>query len=252
MDPLTLLLHAVVLAAALLQTATGIGFGVIAGPVILLALNSGSAIQVSILLNLFISVLLAPFLMGRLKKNLLMRLLIGTAIGMPVGIVIFQLVSVDVLKLLAGLAVLLMALSTMGLFRSAKADNGNSREHRADYIIGVLSGAMSSALAMPGPVVAAHMSGRAHNKEAIRATILIMFVFSFGAALGFQAALVGVAGETWLLTAKLLPATLAGMILGRFVLSWINEQIFRRLIILVLLATSISLLINAVQSLWLA
>ena len=41
-----------VFGASALQSATGIGFGVIAGPILLILLNDGSAIQISIVLNL--------------------------------------------------------------------------------------------------------------------------------------------------------------------------------------------------------
>ena len=50
-----LVLQVAVFGAALFQAATGTGFGVIAGPVILMALNDGSAIQVSIVLRLLIA-----------------------------------------------------------------------------------------------------------------------------------------------------------------------------------------------------
>ncbi len=60
MDLDFLILNVAVFGAAALQSATGIGFGVIAGPVLLIALNSGSAIQISIILNLLIASILAP------------------------------------------------------------------------------------------------------------------------------------------------------------------------------------------------
>ena len=62
MDQAFLILNLAVFGAAALQSATGIGFGVIAGPVLLIALNDGAAIQISILLNLLIAVILTPSL----------------------------------------------------------------------------------------------------------------------------------------------------------------------------------------------
>ena len=58
MDGLLLALNLAVLLGALLQAASGIGFGVIAGPMILIALNDGSAIQVTSILSLLIAVVL--------------------------------------------------------------------------------------------------------------------------------------------------------------------------------------------------
>lgn len=250
MDGYILALHAAVLAAALFQAATGIGFGILAGPIILMVMNSGSAVQVTILLSLLIAVVLAPTLYRRADKNLLRRLLAGTLAGLPIGIVVFVQVSVDLLKLLAGLAVLFMALSATGLLRPEPL-NGKARGARVkDYGIGVLSGAMSASLAMPGPVAAAHMSSLAYAKDTIRATILVMFVFSYSAAIAFQAVLVGVSGETLSLAARLAPATLIGILLGRISVGWIGERGFRRLISIVLFATSISLLVVSFKALF--
>ncbi|MCZ6524024.1 MAG: sulfite exporter TauE/SafE family protein, partial [Alphaproteobacteria bacterium] len=250
MDGYILALHAAVLAAALFQAATGIGFGILAGPIILMVMNSGSAVQVTILLSLLIAVVLAPTLYRRADKNLLRRLLAGTLAGLPIGIVVFVQVSVDLLKLLAGLAVLFMALSATGLLRQEPL-SGKARGARVkDYGIGVLSGAMSASLAMPGPVAAAHMSSLAYAKDTIRATILVMFVFSYSAAIAFQAVLVGVSGETLSLAATLVPATLIGILLGRISVGWIGERGFRRLISIVLFATSISLLVVSFKALF--
>lgn len=95
---------------------------------------------------------------------------------------------------------------------------------------------------MPGPVAAARMSALGHAKDTIRATVLVMFVFSYSAAIGLQAALVGVSGETLKLTATLVPATLIGVGLGKLSVAWISERLFRRLIVGLLLATALSLL----------
>ena len=245
MDDTLWLLHATVLAAALLQAATGIGFGVIAGPIILLAMNSGAAIQVSILLSLLIAVVLAPSLYRKADRTILRRLLIGTMVGLPIGIAVFLVVTVDVLKLLAGLAVLFMALSVAGLWRSATSSQSVASAIRRDYGTGVLSGAMSAGLAMPGPVAAARLTTLAHGKETIRATILVMFVVSYTAAFAFQAVFVGVSSEALGLSAQLVPATVIGVVIGRLAVSLISERAFRWLIVAILLATAVSLLASS-------
>ena len=76
-----LILGIAVFAASALQSATGIGFGVIAGPILLVILNDGSAIQISVVLNLLIALLLAPSLVRKSDRRLLKSLLIGLVIG---------------------------------------------------------------------------------------------------------------------------------------------------------------------------
>lgn len=243
MDGTTVILHAAVLVASLLQAATGIGFGVLAGPVILLALNSGSAIQISMLLSMLIAVVLTPSLARSVDWPLLKRILLGSVAGFPLGILVFRAVGIDTLKLLAGGAVLFMALSVAGYIRRAGSGDGPRRGY--DLGIGVLSGAMNTSLAMPGPAVAARMAALEHSKDVIRATVLVTLVFSYILAVGFQAALVGIARETLILTGYLAPATLAGVFVGRLAVAWISERGFRMVISVLLAITSLSLIGNA-------
>lgn len=254
MDSYVLALHLTVFAAALLQAATGIGFGVIAGPIFLIVMNSGSAIQVSIMLSLLIALVLAPSLFGRADKTLLVRLLLGALAGLPLGIFVFVQVGIDMLKLLAGLAVLFMALITMGLLKFGGAgktpsDGSPSGGRIPDLLVGAVSGAMCSSLAMPGPVVAARMMTLERGKDSLRATILVMFVFSYSAAIAAQALLVGVSSDSLSLTASLVPATLVGVFIGRFSVAWISERGFRRMLSVILVATALGLLSVSGQSL---
>ena len=247
-DTSLLVLQAAVFFAALLQAATGIGFGVIAGPVLLIVMNSGAAIQVSMVLSLLIAVLLTPSLWSQVDRGMLKRLLLGSLIGFPLGVGVFLLVEVDVLKILAGLSVLYMTGAAAGLF--AKKSSQKVHSDRADYGVGVISGAMNTSLAMPGPVVAAHMTSLARGKVTTRATILVTFVASYLIAIAFQAVLVGVSSDAVDLTLILAPATVIGVVIGRIVTSRISEAVFRRLIVVVLAATSLSLLVNAVNNLF--
>ena len=212
-------------------------------------MNSGSAVQVTILLSLLIALVLTPSLYRQADRKLLSRLLLGTAIGLPLGIVVFLQVSLDILKLLAGLAVLFMALNASGVLALSLRKGRTRRGELHNVAIGVLSGAMSSSLAMPGPVVAARMTSLAFSKETIRATLLVMFVFSYSAAMAFQAGLAGVERDTMILTASLVPATAIGVIIGRLSVAWISERMFRRLLIVVLTATSASLLVVSIRAL---
>lgn len=249
MDASWWLIQTAVLTASLLQGATGIGFGVIAGPVLLYTLNSGSAIQVSIMLSLVIALLLAPTLLRQAHWPVLKLLLIGTCLGIPLGILVFVRIDIVTLKLLAGLAVAFMALTAAGVLeRVGRKGRGGNSKHTA-WGLGVVSGLMSSSLGMPGPVPAAWMVTRRFPKSVIRATILIMFVPSYTAALAFQAVTPGISDESINLSVQLLPATVAGVLAGRILEKKISERTFRGVITLVLACTSLLLLVDVFKNL---
>ena len=101
---------------------------------------------------------------------------------------------------------------------------------------------MSSSLGMPGPVPAAWMIARKVPKTAVRATILVLFVPSYGAALLGQALAPGIDRIAIDSMTSLLPATLLGILLGRFLEQRIGEELFRRIVVTALACTALGLL----------
>ncbi len=243
-----LLLNLAVFGASVLQSATGIGFGVIAGPILLIALNSGDAIHISIILNLLIAGLLAPSLWRDANKDLLRGWTGMLVVGVPLGLAIFLYVDIALLKMLAGLAVLFTAAFVMRN-RGVGARHGKNTPkytggHAETLAIGLVSGIMGGSLAMPGPIPAAWMSIRGYDKSVIRATILVLFVFSYSVTLALQLVFAEFTPATWRLGAQLAPATIVGIFAGRLLVRYISEIVFRLLLLAVLLATALSLLVT--------
>jgi uncharacterized membrane protein YfcA len=251
LDLLLVGLHAGVFAATMLQAATGIGFGIIAGPLLLIVMDSASAVQVSILLSLFISAVIVPTLRKSIDVPLLIRLAIGSFAGLALGIYLFLQVDLDTLKILAGIVVLFMAFS---VWRSGTASDtlaAGAKRHgpAGDFATGILSGAMTTSLAMPGPPVASRLLVLARPRDVVRATILALFVVSYSAAFLVQSATAGVDKQTLIFSAQLLPATALGLVAGRGLAGKFSEAFFRRLISAILLVTAIALLINSASGL---
>ncbi|MEH6545801.1 MAG: sulfite exporter TauE/SafE family protein [Sneathiella sp.] len=246
MDPTLITLSVTVFFAAALQSATGIGFGVIAGPIMLLLLNSSNSIQISIVLNLLIAVLLVRSIRLEFDKTILIQLLIGSAVGLPLGLLIFLNVDVVMLKILAGTAVALTALLVIRNNIIKPKPAAAVPSNLSALATGIASGLMSSSLAMPGPVVAAWMSATGIEKQVVRATTLTLFVFSFGAALLFQIPFAGIETDTLWICLKLAPATIAGIYVGRLITTWITERIFSWMIIVILLLTATFLFTTSV------
>lgn len=243
-DEIWILVNVVVVGAAVLQSATGIGFGMLAGPVFLMTMDKGVAIQLSIILNLVIAVVLAPKLRSSIDRPLLGHLLIGGIAGLPLGVAVFIWLDLTYLKGFAGLAVFVMALTVAGVFSMKAISTGQNPARGMDSLTGIVSGLMSTSLGMPGPVVAAWMSHTGKSKEAIRATVLALFVVSYGAALLVQSVMIGVASETFWVALGLLPATLGGIFIGNVIVKHIDEQYFKRVVIAALVATAISLFLS--------
>jgi len=91
MTLIEILVQLLVAAAAFLQGVTGIGFALVAGPVLLMALNDASALQITALLNLLIALVLAPSVAGRADMTLLKRFGAAALIALPFGLALFAL-----------------------------------------------------------------------------------------------------------------------------------------------------------------
>ena len=227
-----------VFGASALQSATGIGFGVIAGPILLILLNNGSAIQISIVLNLLIASLLTPALWKQSDKALLKNLVMGLVIGSPLGLLVFLSIDIVTLKISAGVAVLLTLILVLRDVRSKTRKTAPGPGRIEQVSIGAVAGIMGVCLAMPGPVPAAWMASKAFSKETIRATILAMFVVSYTVALVLQVGLAGIGSDVLRLSVLLAPATVCGILIGQFFSSRITEQVFRWILATVLVSTA--------------
>jgi uncharacterized membrane protein YfcA len=241
MDQDFLILNFAVFGAAALQSATGIGFGIIAGPVLLIVLNDGSAIQISIVLNLLIAAILTPSLWRDADRKLLAKLLLGLAIGSPIGLLFFRYLDIVSLKAFAGLAVLLTLFMTLRGKQIPSHLPAPASGQAEQTSIGIIAGIMGASLAMPGPIPAAWMSTRGFDRQTIRATILVMFVFAYALALALQFGFASIGAETFRLSFILAPATIAGILLGRFLSNHLTEKTFRWLLVIILAFTAISL-----------
>ena len=84
--------------ASTLQSASGIGFGGVVGPLIMISMRSSAAAQVSIVLSFVIALALAPAMLRRVDMPLLKQLVLGALIGVQLGNAAFAALSLPALE----------------------------------------------------------------------------------------------------------------------------------------------------------
>lgn len=243
--PLTLtalaLASLVVCAGTALQVATGVGLGLLAGPVLILSLDSGTAIFVAIILNLLVSLALLPREKGDIYWPPLRLLLTGTLAGVPLGWLVLQQIDASVLKLFTGAVVLAAAIQLL-LPRRAAAAGGRKTLHLRTLAGGGFSGFMSGCLAIPGPVAMWTLLQQNLAPAQVRATLRAIFVFSYSAAFLVHIGLGGATAAGWSTVAALGPALALGVALGVAVKRHVAEAALHAALRLLLLAMGVSLL----------
>ncbi|MCJ8322859.1 MAG: sulfite exporter TauE/SafE family protein [Rhizobiales bacterium] len=242
------LLLIVTFLAATVQSATGFGFGLIAVSVFLILLNSVAAIQIVIIITLIMSCIHWPKLRGLAPTNLLKWLLVGCTLGFPLGILVFELLDIEAIKMVVAILIILISLQNGWLLFAGQKQNtkSNDQQHKTSTVLGVgiVSGLMASAMAMPGPAIMLYLSRTSLSKNEIRGTIITSFVFSYAGALVLQTAFVGIDSQTWVTAGMLTPAALIGVVAGHMLSNKINQKLFKWLILLVLLLTGLFMLFN--------
>lgn len=231
------LLHAASLVASFFQSVVGIGYGMVAGPVVLLVLEDPTAVVISTLMSWLIAVALFPKLRRGADWPMMARLTVGAAIGVVPGALLLSVVDIDTLKLIAGLAIAALTASMVFGLPGARTPGRSG-----DVIFGVLAGAFGGCLAIPGPPAALRMTGLGHPKSVVRATMVCFFCAIWPMVLLAQTATLSIEAETFWNALRLVPATLAGVVVGNLVAEHVSERLFRNLVIVFLLAASVSLL----------
>ena len=241
MEPELIFLHAAAVLAAFFQSVTGIGFGMIAGPVILIVLDDPAAVVISTCMSALIAYVLFPFVRHGADWRLTGRFLLGAAICIPLGAALLAFANIAVLKLIAGGAI--AALTLLMVFGVP----GSSRPGlTGDLIFGGLGGLLGAALAMPGPIAALRVSGLGHKKVVVRASMVGFFVGVWPMILAAQWIALDLTLQSFRNAALLVPATLAGLAVGHYAAARVSESFFRRVVIILLFATSLSLLGNVI------
>lgn len=240
-EPSLLMTMLAIFVAATLQSATGVGFGIIAGPVLLAFLNDASAVQISIGLNLLIAVLLARSVWPLFDRRIMPGLISGVLIGSIFGFALFIVLPLTQLKVLAGILVLISLIMLLYGDRLVTKNSQNASAKVGQIGAGFFGGVMGASLAMPGPVPAAWMAMVGLSKDVIRASILVMFLFAYLTALLLQVFIVGISTQTMLHSTDYIGPTVIGVLVGRFLSTRTSEQVFRKILIVVLILTAAAL-----------
>ena len=237
-----------VFSASFLQAVTGIGYGVIAGPVLLVFFNGLEAIQISTIHNLLIAVLLFPFLCKHINHRMLWPILFGSSLGIAVGFYLQTSVALVGLKLVAAsmvfFVIVTLLIDLFGPQRQRRAVIELARFSWKSAGVGVFAGVMGGMLAMPGPIVAAWMSIKGYEKNEIRATVLAFFVVAYGSTLMLYLVTTGLKENVLQLSLAFVPVVLVGVYTGNRLARHLSEAIFRKILLLVLLATFFLLLVS--------
>jgi len=228
--------------AASNQSITGFGFALITAPLLSVAWEVKPAIAATLLLGLLVNTVLLVLARGSVSTARLPGLWAGFLVGVPLGLLFVGAVNTDVLQVAVGIVVLG---ATLVVYLQPSVDGGHdSLPLRLGA--GAVSGVLSSATSMGGPPVVLYLLGRETEIDSYRATIQAYFLLS-GVLTAIAFLIVGRINEDVLLVfAAGAPAVGGGVLFGGWLRRFLNVERFRRLVVGVLVVTSLSVITLAV------
>ena len=236
-------------AAALLLATNGFGFAVIAVPFFLLLMPADRAIQLVIILSLAVSLMMIPRLRDVIDSRLLLRLTVGSIIGLPVGLVVFGYSDPLIVRLAAGAIIALFA-AMLGWNRYRRGPPQVAMRPGFDLGAGAVAGIATGLVGMPGPPVMIYLMLTAAPMRAVRATLVAFFALVYAATLLSDVIFLGVPAADWEIAATLLPLIWIGGIAGLRVAEHLNETVAAILSILVLAVAGFYTLAAAAAALY--
>lgn len=238
-------------AGALVQAATGFGFAILAAPVFLWVMNSKAAIALLVALHLVQSAMVVPRLWARASRWHIKRLIAGAVIGCPLGVWLLSGMDVRTLKLAVGAVILsVIALIAWRELSASRRPQTASRAPSSPAAVttGVLSGALTALLVMPGPPLMVYFMRERHAGDAVRALSLSFFALCYGAVTVAFALMGTLDGTVLRWTALLAPAVVLGTLAGVAVGRHFTDQGFRLAVLVLLFLSGVGAIVSGLWS----
>jgi uncharacterized membrane protein YfcA len=228
--------------ASFAQSLSGFGFALLSVPLMTLVVSPRDAVIISTIIGATSTSVQAVLDRPHLDWPLAKRLSIAAYIGMPFGLGAFLVVSETGLRLVLGLVVLIATFLLLRGFRL------RDEQHHYDWILGIISGILSSSTSTNGPPLVFLMQARQMSPATFRATINTVFALSNIGALALFLGAGKVTTDNLAGVGVALPSLGIALSLGYVARKHISPERFKNLVIVLLLLSSVSVLISAFTS----
>ncbi len=225
-------------------SATGFGIGMVAMPGLLFVLEPQTAVVVLNTVALAIEAWIVVQARRDIPYKEVLPVVAAGALGVPVAVYILKFADPSFMRIGISILVLLFAALAPVNFR---------KEFRYTRIVGVLAGfsvgVVLPAFGVGGPLVTLYLLTRNWERTSVRAAMAFyLFVLDVFGVTGYAVAGLYTAERLTLIALMIVPM-LAGLALGAVLLKRMSERVFRRVIVIIIVASSISVLVGELTGL---
>jgi len=229
--------------AAVCQSLTGFGFALVMLPLLSLVWDVKSAVVTTSVLSTISLLPLALQSRRHVRLKTTMAMLGGSLLGTPAGLWILDWIDPEALKVCVGLVVIAASVIAYQV-REVKVRRGGKVPAVA---AGVMSGVLGGSTSMGGPPAVFYVQGTEPSVDMFRGTLIVFFLLSGLYRVGGFAAVGRITSEVVTTSAITLPAMAIGLVGGMWLRPRVQGELFRLLVLLVLVFTSVAVIISAAR-----
>ena len=226
-------------------TVSGFGFALVATPLLAMIMPVKWAIIFILVLTVVLRILTMWRVWGEFNWKTVALTSIGSFVGMLPGSKVLHFISITHLQIFLGV-VLLLATALMSLQYTVPIKNKTAGRLGA----GILSGFFGACTSVSGPPLVLYFLNERTDKTEMRANMIWIFgvtgVLMVGAS--YWAGNIGAVSD-WIYLYSMIPATFLGVVAGERMFRYLNQQLFRRLSLLIVLGGAVMMLFNGVRGL---
>lgn len=232
-------LFAVTFVAAFVHAVSGFGFALFIMPPLSALIGPKEAVALSSVFGIWSNTRVYVSSWRDTDWALCLPMLLGAAVGMPIGIVVLLTTDTNILKAIMAVVVLL---STLLIWRGWKLAR-HGRPLSAG--VGLISGILNTSTSMNGPPIVLYLQGMQVEPARFRGTIAAFFTASNFIAVTLLAANGAFSRATIGQSVVGFPALLVGYAVGYRVFQRIDAIRFRQVVIGILLISGVVALLTA-------
>jgi uncharacterized protein len=224
--------------AALVGGLTGFGFALVLAPNLMLLLSPKTAVPVVALLSVVLNSILFYETRRWASPREIRPLIVSGLLGAVCGALMLIYLNVPLLKLLTGAVIIPFAIA---LLLDVKI-NLNSRFLQVP--VGLLSGFLGGSTSMSGPPVVLFFQNRGLEKHIFRANLVLYFFILYPLTLPTYWLGGLLTGEVFYTALLAVPALIVGALMGARLVHRVPERLFRRITLLLVIASGIFAIIT--------
>lgn len=230
----------IIFATSVVQAVAGFGFALLAVPLMVVVIDLQSAVIISSFVGTLSNMLQSWQLRRNINRNMTRRFLLATAVGSPVGLLLFVYANQSALKIVLGLSIL------FGVFVLSRGLELQHVSTWLDWIMGILSGVLLMATSTNGPPLVFVLQARRIDPATFRATLNMVFLVSGT----FGLVMFGLAGEILRsdvnVVAFAIPAMVIGVSTGVVIRKYVQQELFKKIVLFLLTIGGLSSLFGGI------